>query len=72
VIGVVADVRHRSLDEPPQPRIYDLLGQHWGRTLLLVARAQAGAPPPMMSSIRSAVASIDREAPVFEPATWTI
>jgi len=69
VVGVVGDVRHRSLAERPQPRIYDLLGQHWERTTFLVTRAQAGTPPPMTTSIRRAVASIDREAPVFESAT---
>ena len=71
VIGVVADVRHRSLAEPPQPRVYDLLGQHWERTLFVVARAEPGAPPPLATSIRRAVASFDPEAPVFEPATLT-
>jgi cell division protein FtsX len=68
-VGVVADVRHRTLAEPPLPRVYDLLGQHWERTLFLVARGVPGAPPPLATSIRRAVASVDPEAPVFEPAT---
>jgi ABC-type antimicrobial peptide transport system permease subunit len=37
--------------------------------LFLVGRAAAGARTPLTTSIRRAVASVDAEAPVFEPAT---
>lgn len=69
IVGVVADMRHRALAAPPLPRVYDLFGQHWGRTMFLVARAPQAAPPPLMTTIRRAVASVDPEAPVFEAAT---
>jgi putative ABC transport system permease protein len=69
IVGVVADVRHFALAEPADPRVYDLLGQHWGRTVYLVTRADAGQPPVLATTIRRVVAGIDPEAPVFEAAT---
>jgi predicted permease len=64
VVGVVGDVRHASLAEAAAPRAYDLYGQHWSRTVYLVARgADAGALGPAM---RAAVRQLDPEAPVFE------
>jgi putative ABC transport system permease protein len=38
IIGVVGDVRHRSLEAEPDARGYDLFGQHWGRTISLALR----------------------------------
>jgi predicted permease len=69
VIGVVADVRHQSLDVAPAPRVYDLLGQHWGRTLYVVARTRMEDASPLIGVVRRTVASIDPEAPLFEAAT---
>lgn len=69
IVGVVADVRHYALAEPSDPRVYDLLGQHWGRTVYLVTRAETGQPPLMATTIRRVVAGVDPEAPVFEAAT---
>ena len=39
IIGVVGDVRHRSIEGEPDARAYDLFGQHWGRTISLAVRA---------------------------------
>ncbi|HUU34158.1 MAG TPA: FtsX-like permease family protein, partial [Vicinamibacterales bacterium] len=69
IVGVVDDVRHYDLARPPQPRVYDLFGQHWGRTLYLVTRAAPGRPPLLATSLRRAVASVDSQAPVFEATT---
>ena len=69
VIGVVADVRHHSLDVPPMARVYDLFGEHWGRTLFVVARARTGDAGPLIGAIRKTVAGLDPEAPAFESAT---
>ena len=64
VVGVVGDVRHASLAEAAAPRVYDLYGQHWGRTVYLVAR---GAEASVLgSAMRAAVRRLDPEAPVFE------
>jgi putative ABC transport system permease protein len=62
-------VRHQSLDVAPAPRVYDLLGQHWGRTLYVVARTRMDDAAPLISAMRQTVASRDPEAPVFEAVT---
>jgi hypothetical protein len=69
IIGVVADVRHQALDVAPSPRVYDLLGQHWGRTLYVVARSHAGSPAPLVNAIRQHVTAVNPEGPVFESST---
>jgi putative ABC transport system permease protein len=69
VIGVVADVRHVSLAEAPAPRVYDLLGQHWGRTMYLAVRTASDDAAAAVATVRRVVADVDPEAPVFEVAT---
>jgi hypothetical protein len=69
VIGVVGDVRHHSLDAPPGPRMYDLLGEHWGRTMYIVAKARMPESATLIPALRSAIVELDREAPVFEAST---
>jgi predicted permease len=69
IVGVVADVRHQALDTAPSPRVYDLLGQHWGRTLFVVARTRNAGVEPLLPTLRRTIATIDPEAPVFEAAT---
>ncbi|HEX5214623.1 MAG TPA: ADOP family duplicated permease [Vicinamibacterales bacterium] len=68
IVGVVADVRYSALASPPQPRLYDLFGEHWGRTLFVVARARMADESSMLAPMRRAIAAIDPEAPVFESA----
>jgi putative ABC transport system permease protein len=69
IIGIVADVKHQALDTAPAPRIYDLLGQHWGRTVYLVARARFDEPAPLINVMRRQVNSRNANVPVFESAT---
>lgn len=69
VVGVVADVRHHDLAQPAEARVYDLFGQHWGRTVYVVTRAESGSAPPLATTIRRVVAEVDLQAPVFEVAT---
>jgi putative ABC transport system permease protein len=69
IIGVVADVKHQALDVPPASRAYDLLGQHWGRTLYVVARSEAGTVGPLVNVVRSGVAELNAAVPVFDAAT---
>jgi len=71
VIGIVGDVRHHALDEPPGPRVYDLFGQHWGRTSYIVVRTRIGDPAPLLPAVRRVIAELDREAPIFETQTMT-
>lgn len=69
IVGVVGDVRHDALDAPAAPRMYDLFGEHWGRTFYVVVRSRAADAAPLIPSVRRAVAELDSEAPVFETAT---
>ena len=69
VIGVVADVRYQALAAPPEPRVYDLFGQHWGRTLYVIARSRTGEAAPLLSIMRAAGHALNPDVPVFEPAT---
>ncbi len=64
VIGVVADVRHRSLEGEPDARAYDLFGQHWGRTISLAVKS--GEPPSRVAAtLRRLVSERDPHLAVF-------
>jgi putative ABC transport system permease protein len=61
----VGDVRHATLADPPMPRAYDLFGEHWGRTMYVVARV-AQEPYSIVPAFRAAIQRLDPGAPVFE------
>lgn len=63
IIGVVEDVRHLALDQAPEPRVYDLLGQHWGRSFFLVIRG-AVAPESLAGSARDTIRDLDPTLPL--------
>ena len=69
IIGVVSDVRHHALDQSPAPRVYDLFGQHWGRTVYVVARAKDGEATGLLPEMRRAIRQVDAEAVVFDAST---
>jgi predicted permease len=69
IVGVVGGVRHHALDTAPAPRAYDLFGEHWGRTVYIVARSTLDDPAGALSSMRRSVALLDPEAPLFESST---
>jgi hypothetical protein len=71
IIGVVSDVHHHALDQAPEPRLYDLFGQHWGRTVYILARAKTGEGGPLLADIRTAIRQVDAEAVVFDATTMT-
>ena len=71
VVGVVADVRHQALDVEPSPRVYDLFGQHFERTVYVVARSETADAASLVATIRRIAYEADPEAPVFELATMT-
>jgi putative ABC transport system permease protein len=68
VIGIVGDVRHDDLGAAPIPRAYDLLGQHWERSMYFVVRTE-GDPTRLAGTVRSAVQEMDRETPIAEMRT---
>jgi predicted permease len=62
IVGVVGDVKHRSLDEPTLPTIYVSAWQSPPRASRLVVRT---ARPDAMAVIREQVARLDRDLPVY-------
>ena len=70
VIAVVGDVRHTALADAPMPRVYDVFGQHWGRTIYLVIQSRPGVTAASLeSAVRRTIAAADPSAPIFEMAT---
>jgi putative ABC transport system permease protein len=65
IVGVAADMRQATLAKPPDPAAYDLFGQHWGRSVYLIARGNAD-PYTLVPAIRQVVRQMDSEAPVFD------
>ena len=71
VVGIVNDVRYRTLRDEPQPEMYLAHSQFrfWGtgtvpvRSLTIVARAE-GDPARLSATIRREVASLDAALPV--------
>jgi putative ABC transport system permease protein len=68
VVGVVADVKHRTLQAPPQPEIYFPQSQMPMSAMTLVVRT-AGDPRALQPAVRSVVQSLDRNAPVYSVRT---
>ncbi len=54
VVGVVGDVRHRSLAEPADPALYVPQEQSPRRAFTLLLRGRGGTPPPL-SAVQAAV-----------------
>jgi predicted permease len=69
VVGVVADVKNAGLAQPAQPQCYTPYAQRPWPTMSLVARAAGGDPRALVSSLRTAVWSVDRDLPVTQVET---
>jgi putative ABC transport system permease protein len=65
VIGVVNDVQHVSLSDPPRAVVYFPHAQGPTRTMQLVVRA-AGSPASVAGGVRAAMTKIDPDLPVSE------
>ncbi len=63
VVGVVGDVRHRALDEPPQPEFYVPHAQLPYRQMILALRTTP-APMSLAAPVRQEVLSFDQDQPV--------
>lgn len=64
IIGVAADVKHRSLQGDPQPEIYFAQSQMPMAAMTVVVRT-AGDPRALQATARSVVQSLDKNAPVY-------
>ena len=58
IVGVVADVRHKSIASEPEPEFYSPVAQAFGTAMTLVVRT-AGSPAAVGASVRAAVWSVD-------------
>jgi hypothetical protein len=70
VIGVVADERFESLDQPPEPEVYQLYSQstETPAALYLAVRTR-GEPVLVIPSLRAALRAVDPSMPLAEVAT---
>ena len=68
VVGVVADVKHASLREPPRPEWYFPLSQDPSRRITFVLRSREPLAP-LMAAVRHEVAAGDSNLPIFDLRT---
>jgi putative ABC transport system permease protein len=68
VVGVVADVKHYNLQEPPQYEIYFAQAQMPFSATTVVART-ATEPRGLVNAARDVVKSLDQNAPVYSIRT---
>jgi len=65
IVGVVGDVRHRGLDQPPEAELYRPLAQTFMFPMAFVVRT-SGGPEAAAAAVRQAAATVDRNIPVAE------
>jgi putative ABC transport system permease protein len=68
VIGIVGDVRHYALSDPPTTQFYLPQQQRTDSFLIVVART-SGDPTTLATPIRQIVSAIASELPVYDVAT---
>jgi putative ABC transport system permease protein len=69
IVGVIADVRHRGLDQPTRPEMYMSNQQLAARTMYVVVRTPASDPAALMTQIRSEVNALDPDLPLTGQTT---
>lgn len=70
VIGVVRDIKHRTLNEPAAPFMYLHLAQYYAGTTTIQART-TGDPAGSIAAVRQVVRDLDANLPVFDARTMT-
>lgn len=68
IVGVVASVKHGSLNEDSSFHLYQSYAQSVNRLTYLVVRT-AGDPETLTRAVRSQVSALDPELPLFEVST---
>jgi predicted permease len=64
IIGVAADIKHRSMSEPPGPFLYrPMSGPDWAQSLAVIVRT-AGDQALLLGALQEQVRSVDRNLPV--------
>jgi putative ABC transport system permease protein len=70
VVGIVGDVRHKTLGAPAEPTIYRTIAQAPGRRLYLVTRT-VGDPGSALPALQRAIWSLDAGTPITESGVMT-
>jgi predicted permease len=65
VVGIVGDVRHKTLGAPPEPTIYRTMTQAPARRVYLVARTRS-EPAATLAALQQAVWRYDANTPITE------
>jgi putative ABC transport system permease protein len=68
IVGVADDVRYEWIDRNPAPVVYQPYRQSWWPSTYLAVRTN-GDPLRLAPAVRSRIAAIDPELPVFEMKT---
>ena len=68
VVGIVADVRHQSLDSEPRKQVYLPLRQSPVNGMALVARTERD-PLSQLASIQRAIWEVDAQQPIYDLST---
>ena len=69
IVGVVGDTRRTGFDAAVRPETYLPHAQSPSRGMMLVVRSAGPDPSGLANAVRGAVASLDREVPVFQVRT---
>jgi putative ABC transport system permease protein len=69
IVGIVGDVRHRSLDVEAEPEFYVSYLQSPQPFMSLVARSVSNDPAQLTAAIQSAVQEIDKAQPISDVKT---
>ena len=70
IVGVVQDVRERTLDRRPEPHIYVPHTQRPAGGMFLAVRARAGDPAQLAATVRAEVRALDPNLPIGGVRTW--
>jgi putative ABC transport system permease protein len=69
IVGVVGDIHHAGLEEPPYPQVYQPVAQAPRRWMVLVARTDAADPLAFAPAVRRIVAGLDPDLALTEVST---
>lgn len=69
IVGVVGDVKHRTLEGEPTPEFYISYLQAPQPAMALVARTASGDPTNLVGAMRNAVGEIDKDQPISDIQT---
>ncbi len=69
VIGVVADVKQREMQEPERAQLYFAHAQTAWRGMTMVVKTKTGDPAAVAAAVRAEIRSLDPDLPVSRVAT---